>query len=95
MPKQTREEFLEECKQLALGETPEDKEGLKSLMQTKQGMILLGRLQLEWERKSIVGAVTINPLDIQRCAVQLAELQGNIRGILLAIDRLLGTSDSV
>ena len=90
-----REAFLEECKLLALNETEEEKQGLVSFLQTAQGMRLLGRLQLAWEERLMVGPMQIPTTEPGICVSRVAELQGTIRGIMLSIDRLLGDIPSV
>lgn len=90
MTEATREVFLEQCKALAVNETPEDVESLKSFLNSKPGMLAIGRMELLCERLSVVGPMGISPKDPYACAAQLAELQGKIRGICLCIDRLLG-----
>lgn len=88
-PSMERELFLEHCVELAAEWSATDDKVFQDFFSTETGQKTLGMLYLMWKRKTTVGVTTLTPSDPHLCAAQAADLQGQIRGIILCVDRLM------
>lgn len=88
-----RELFLEDCSVFSESWNKEDTNNLKDFFTTDTGRKILGIFQLRWKEKAVVGTMGINPKDPYAASAALAEIQGQIRGILSCIDRLMEWTD--
>jgi hypothetical protein len=88
-PSHGKELFLEACiEKLAEWSVGDDK-ALQDFFTTDTGLMVLGTIQLMWKQKSITSVATLPVHDPYLCAATAADAQGQIRGIMNVLDRLL------